>query len=101
MVLILSELLPFENGCVLVLDGNDYATLEILNQTIIDSFDKVCKGDRLITSVGIQPRLCQLLGVVAVPTVVIIRNGAVSSSMVGISNEQQLLAFIETGVSPC
>lgn len=102
MVLTLCDALPIKNGMLLVTDGQEYAMLDQLTQGMVDSFNAATKGiDTKHLLVTQDPKLCQLLGVVAVPTIFLISEGTVVAELVGIVNEQQIRAFLETGVSPC
>lgn len=102
MVLTLSEIFPIKNGAVLVTDGQGYATLDGQSQLMIDAFNKASKPlDTAHLTVADDPKACQMLGVIAVPSVFLIEDSKVIGEMIGFANESQINAFLNTGVSPC
>lgn len=92
-----------KTGTVAITSGLDYVTIHEMDQLYLDEVKEAADSIGItvhhIEAAGC-PRTTKALGVGAVPALVQVIDGQVTSAFVGAATAVQLKAFMQTGVPP-
>lgn len=86
------------SGVCIVYGHEHWLAGEYLAEECFATIDKLnVEGEKYITCTDIAPKLCEAMDLKAIPAILIIKDGVVKASAVGIATTEQYQAFINTG----
>ena len=92
-----------KNGHVAVVSGSDFITINQMDDEYLSGVEEAAKAIGIpvhVVEAGASPRTASALGVDAVPAMVQVVDGKVSSRYIGVASAPQLKMFMRTGVPP-